>query len=74
MHDAKTQPSKLLSEALGGESFLIAEAGKPIVKVEKFEESKKIKRLGFMLGEGNVADNLNSLGSSEIEGVSYENN
>jgi prevent-host-death family protein len=47
MHDAKTQLSKLVREASSGEPFLIAKAGKPIVKVEKFEEPKEIKRLGF---------------------------
>ena len=73
MHDAKTQLSKLVREASSGEPFLIAKAGKPIVKVEKFEEHKKIKRLGFMLGEGKVPDNFNSMGSSEIESMFYEN-
>ena len=47
MHDAKTQLSKLVREASSGEPFLIAKAGKPIVKVEKFEEPKEIKRLGL---------------------------
>ena len=28
---------------------------------------------GFMLGEGKVPDNFNSMGSSEIEGMFYEN-
>ena len=72
MHDAKTQLSKLVREASSGEPFLIAKAGKPIVKVEKFEEPKKVKRLGFMLGEGKVPDNFNSMGSSEIESMFYE--
>jgi len=43
MHDAKTQLSKLVREASSGEPFLIAKAGKPIVKVEKYEEPKKLK-------------------------------
>ena len=72
MHDAKTQLSKLVREASSGEPFLIAKAGKPIVKVEKFEEPKKVKRLGFMLDEGNVPDDFNTLGSSEIESIFYE--
>jgi len=71
MYDAKTQLSKLLREASSGEPFLIAKAGKPIVKVEKFEESKAVKRLGFMDREGNVPDYFNSLGLTEIEGWFY---
>ncbi len=72
MHDAKTQLSKLVREASSGEPFLIAKAGKPIVKVEKFEEPKTVKRLGFMLGQGNVPDDFNAMGSSEIESMFYE--
>jgi prevent-host-death family protein len=33
IHEAKTRLSKLLEEASKGESFIIAKAGKPIVKV-----------------------------------------
>ena len=72
MHDAKTQLSKLVREASSGEPFLIAKAGKPIVKVEKFEEPKKVKRLGFMFDEGNVPDDFNTMDSSEIESMFYE--
>ena len=72
MHDAKTQLSKLVREASSGEPFLIAKAGKPVVKVEKFEEHKTVKRLGFMLGEGNVTDDFNTIGSSEIECIFYK--
>lgn len=71
MHDAKTQLSKLVREASSGEPFLIAKAGKPIVKVENFEEPKKVKRLGFMLGERKVPDDFNTMGSSEIENMFY---
>ena len=72
MHDAKTQLSKLVREASSGEPFLIAKAGKPIVKVEKFEEPIKNKRLGFMIGEGKVPDDFNTMGASEIERMFYE--
>ena len=73
LHQTKTHLSRLVHEAECGESFIIAKAGKFIVKVEKFEEPKEIKRLGFMLGEGKVPDNFNSMGSSEIESMFYEN-
>lgn len=33
IHKAKTQLSKLIEKASKGESFVIAEAGKPVVKV-----------------------------------------
>jgi len=73
MHDAKNQLSELVRETSSVESFLLANTGKPIVKVENYEEPKETKRLGFMLGEGKVPDNFNSMGSSEIESMFYEN-
>ena len=33
IHDAKTQLSKLVDQAAQGEAFIIAKAGKPMVKV-----------------------------------------
>ena len=33
IHDAKTQLSRLVEQAANGESFVIAKAGKPMVKV-----------------------------------------
>ena len=36
IHEAKTQLSKLIEEASKGESFVIAKAGKPVVKVTAF--------------------------------------
>jgi prevent-host-death family protein len=32
IHEAKTQLSRLLEEAVNGEPFIIAQAGKPMVK------------------------------------------
>ena len=37
MHDAKTNLSKLIAGALKGQSFIIAKAGKPLVKVEALD-------------------------------------
>ncbi len=53
MHEAKTHLSKLVAEAVAGEPFLIAKAGKPLVKVSPVEVPvKKPRRLGFMVGMG----------------------
>jgi len=35
IHEAKTQLSKLVDEASKGEPFIIAKAGKPIVKLRR---------------------------------------
>jgi prevent-host-death family protein len=50
IHEAKTHLSKLIAAAVKGEPFLIAKAGKPLVKVCPVEEEpqEKLSRLGFM--------------------------
>ena len=52
MHEAKTHLSRLVEAAVAGEPFIIAKAGKPMVKVSPVEETvKKPRRLGFAIGK-----------------------
>ena len=51
IHAAKTQLSRLVEEAAGGEPFIIAKAGKPLVKVVPVDSPKAKRRIGFMEGE-----------------------
>ena len=37
IHDAKTQLSRLIEQAVRGDPFIIAKAGKPLVKVTRLE-------------------------------------
>lgn len=71
IHDAKTQLSKLVEQAAQGEAFIIAKAGKPMVKVIPLDpaESGTACRLGFMAGEFSVPDDFDQMGSSEIENL-----
>lgn len=71
IHDAKTQLSKLVEQAAHGEAFIIAKAGKPMVKVVPLEpgEAGTASRLGFMAGEFSVPDDFDQMGSSEIEAL-----
>ena len=71
IHDAKTQLSKLVEQAAQGESFIIAKAGKPMVKVVALEpaETGTACRLGFMEGEFSVPDDFDQMGSNEIESL-----
>jgi prevent-host-death family protein len=48
MHEAKTHLSRLVEKAAKGESFIIAKAGKPMVKVVPIEEPRQVQRLGFL--------------------------
>ena len=52
MHEAKTHLSKLVAAAAAGEPFVIARAGKPLVRVSPVEEPvKKPRQLGFAVGK-----------------------
>jgi prevent-host-death family protein len=69
IHEAKTHLSRLLDRAAKGEPFVIAKAGKPMVKVVPLgsPEPRQARRLGFMAGQIAVPDDFNRMGSAEIE-------
>lgn len=71
IHEAKTHLSRLVEEAAKGKEFIIAKAGKPMVKVSPLtdEEVSSKKRLGFMLGEILVPDDFDTMGSEYIAGL-----
>jgi prevent-host-death family protein len=71
IHEAKTQLSKLVDEAFKGEPFVIAKAGKPMVKVTALSApvGKQVKRLGFMSGQISVPDDFDRMGQEEIERI-----
>lgn len=66
IREAKTQLSKLVDQAAKGESFVIAKAGKPLVKVAALDAPAKPRRLGFLSGEIAAPDDFNHMGESEI--------
>jgi len=69
IHKAKTQLSRLVDEAAEGKPFIIAKAGKPMVKVTALDapSGKQMRRLGFLRGQFSVPDDFNSMGSEKIE-------
>lgn len=71
IHEAKTQLSKLVDQASKGESFVIAKAGKPIVKVTALSApiGGEARRLGFMAGYISVPDDFDRMGQEEIEAL-----
>ncbi len=71
IHDAKTQLSRLVEQAAKGESFIIAKAGKPMVKVVPLAsaETGAATRVGFMAGEFSVPDDFDRMGDAEIENL-----
>ncbi|MDN5869155.1 MAG: type II toxin-antitoxin system prevent-host-death family antitoxin [Nitrococcus sp.] len=69
IHKAKTQLSRLVEQAAKGESFVIAKAGKPMVKVMALNapEPSQMKRFGFLAGQIKVPDDFNTMGADEIQ-------
>ena len=69
IHDAKTRLSKLIARAVAGEPFIIAKAGKPLVKVERIEapELPPKRRLGMLKGRFAVPDEIPAPFADDIE-------
>jgi prevent-host-death family protein len=67
IHEAKTQLSRLIDQAAKGEPFVIAKAGKPLVKVMAIDAPSKSRRTGFMAGQFEVPEDFDRMGSAEIE-------
>ncbi len=71
IHEAKTQLSRLVDQAAKGEPFVIAKAGKPMVKVEALQPEVR-KRRGFLLADQiNIPDDFDEMGREEIEQMFY---
>jgi len=74
IHEAKTQLSKLVEEAANGEYFIIAKAGKPMVKVVAVDAPAVVNRLGFLEGQFTLPDDFdeaNKAMDEEIEKLFY---
>ncbi|HEY1731605.1 MAG TPA: type II toxin-antitoxin system prevent-host-death family antitoxin [Terriglobales bacterium] len=69
IHEAKTQLSRLIEQAVKGEPFIIAKAGKPLVKVVSLDvpAGGQLKRLGFLSGQIEVPEDFDRIGEREIE-------
>jgi prevent-host-death family protein len=70
IHQAKTHLSRLIEAAVKGEPFVIAKAGKPLVKVVAIEplQTPPVRRRGFMAGEITVPEDFDRMGEDEIAG------
>ena len=72
IHEAKTNLSRLVDRAARGEPFIIARAGKPLVKVVPLDAppEHEPKRMGFMPGL-KVPDDFDTMFQEEIEKMFY---
>lgn len=71
MHEAKTHLSRLVKAAAAGEPFIIARAGKPVVKVVALAvpEDGATSRIGFLAGKISVPEDFDSMGSGKIDSL-----
>ncbi len=68
IHEAKTHLSRLVEQAAKGDSFIIAKAGKPLVKVVALDAPApaQVKRTGFLAGQFEVPEDFDAMGGDEI--------
>jgi prevent-host-death family protein len=73
IHEAKTHLSRLVEKAAQGESFVIAKAGKPMVRVSALDapSAENRQRVGFLKGRIEVPDDFDRMAEDEI-GAMFE--
>lgn len=73
IHEAKTHLSRLVEEAAKGKPFIIAKAGKPMVKVVPLDAPEAVakRRLGMLEGQFEVPDDFDTMFEEEIEKMFY---
>ncbi len=69
IHEAKTHLSRLVEQAAKGEPFVIAKAGRPLVKVTALgaPTAGQLRRLDFLAGQIATPEDFDRMGSTEIE-------
>jgi prevent-host-death family protein len=69
IHEAKTHLSRLVDRVVKGEPFVIAKAGKPMVKVVPLDApaEDEVRRIGFMEGLIEVPDDFDRMGAEKVE-------
>lgn len=68
IHDAKTHFSRLVERVGGGESVIIAKAGRPVAKLVPLDAVSGAEqvRTGFLRGRVRVPDDFDVMGGEEI--------
>ncbi|RVT87401.1 type II toxin-antitoxin system prevent-host-death family antitoxin [Rhodobacteraceae bacterium CCMM004] len=65
MHEARTHLSRLIEAAVAGEDFVVARAGKPLVRVSRIDAPEP-RRPGVLAGQAEVPEDFDEIGAQEI--------
>jgi len=73
IHEAKTHLSRLVDRAAKGEPFIIAKAGKPLVKVVPLDAppARRDEAVRLLKGQISVPDDFDTMFADEIEEMFY---
>lgn len=69
IHEAKTHLTRLVEQAARGQEFIIAKAGKPMVRVVPIEAPPAKRRLGFLAGKAVVTADLKKDFAEDIDAM-----
>ncbi len=68
IHDAKSQLSHLIELVYAGEEVIICKAGKPMVKLVRYQNEEGDRRPGAWCGKVKISDDFDEV-SPEIENM-----
>ncbi|MBP7665359.1 MAG: type II toxin-antitoxin system Phd/YefM family antitoxin [Burkholderiaceae bacterium] len=69
IHEAKTHLSRLVEQAAKGQEFVIAKAGKPMVRVVPITAPSPTRVLGFLAGQGSITADLKTAFADDIDSM-----
>lgn len=60
IHQAKTHLSRLVDEVYEGKEFILAKAGKPLVKLVPLKKARAKRKPGFLKGKIKIGENFDA--------------
>lgn len=69
IHEAKTHLSRLVEQASKGREFVIAKAGRPMVRVVPIDAVPAVRALGFLAGKGVITADVKSAFQGDIDAM-----
>ena len=58
LSDAKARFSEIVERAMNGEEFVVTRMGSPAVRIERFENSARPRKLGDLAGQIRISDDF----------------